>query len=397
MKVALLGFSVCTACAVHLFGAEGSTCFRISAPAGSGITEITADGMATWTNAAPAETYTFQYSQNLVDSGSWVDYVQVPAAGVVTTTWLFDLNAPPGFAFIPAGSFQMGDNLGDGYEWEVPVHKVYVGAFYLERTEVTNEMMVEVMQWAHSQGKISVTSATVRNLEGDSQELLDLDSTDCRITWNRSQLGMKASKSEGYPCVEVTWYGAVAFCNYRSQMEGRTPCYDLSNWACDWNADGYRLPTEAEWERAARGGPSGLRFPWGGSIDHDWANVLANGSAYPYDVSPYTEGTHHPSYDDRSDLHTSPVGSFPPTGQGRRLYDMAGNVSEWCWDWFSTTYYERSTISNPRGPDWAVYRTKRGGSWADGAFYCRVASRVGGSAGYSYGYSGFRCVLPVVQ
>jgi formylglycine-generating enzyme required for sulfatase activity len=396
MKSVLLRFSIFVGFAVLSVVAESSAFFRISGSADSGITEIMADGMVTWTNADPAGTYTFQSNRSPEVPGSWVDHVQVAAAGPATTNWLFDLHPPSGFVLIPAGSFEMGDTFGDGYEWELPVHTVHVSAFYIQTTEVTNDEMLEVMRWAYSQGKISVTTRTVRNREGDPQELLDLDSGDCRITWNGTQFGIKGAKGAGYPCVEVTWYGAVAFCNYRSEMEGRTPCYDLDDWTCDWNADGYRLPTEAEWEKAARGGPSGLRFPWGASIDHDWANVLANGSAYPYDVSPYTEDTHHPSYDDGSDLHTSPVGSFAPTGHGRTLYDMAGNVSEWCLDWFSTTYYERSAISDPRGPDSAVYRTKRGGSWADGAFYCRVASRVSGNAGYSEGYSGLRCVLPAV-
>jgi formylglycine-generating enzyme required for sulfatase activity len=282
----------------------------------------------------------------------------------------------------------------ESYSWEVPQHSVYVSAFYMDRTEVTNDKMVEVMQWAYQQGEISVTTATVRNLEGNQQELLDLDDPDCRITWSGSQFQMKAAKGSGYPCVGVTWYGAVAFCNHRSQMEGLTPCYNLSDWGCNWAANGYRLPTEAEWEKAARGGLSGRRFPWGDEIDHSRANYRASGSAYLYDVSPYTSYTYHPDYDDGGYPYTNPAGDFAPNAYG--LYDMTGNVWEWCWDWYLDSYYSSSPSSNPRGPASGSSRVKRGGSWSGITIYCRTAYRSSGLPAYSLS-RGFRCVRPPGQ
>jgi formylglycine-generating enzyme required for sulfatase activity len=200
------------------------------------------------------------------------------------------------------------------------------------------------------------------------------------------------------PMVEVSWYGAVAYCNWRSSEEGYQACYNLSdpNWSCDFSKSGYRLPTEAEWEYAARGGENSpyYRFPWGDEINHDYANYRANGSAYSYDTSPYTTYTYHPDWNDGIYPYTSVVGSFASNGYG--LYDMAGNVWEWCNDWYDRNYYDVSPYNNPQGPASSPddCRVLRGGSWDINAGYCRVAHR------YDYGYPdarsyvhGFRIVL----
>jgi formylglycine-generating enzyme required for sulfatase activity len=302
--------------------------------------------------------------------------------------------APPGMVFIPAGSFQMGDNFSERGSNELPVHTVYVSAFYMDRYEVTNDEMVRVLNWAYGQGKLTVSASSVRNAEGNSQELVDLDDSNCRISWNGSQFVMKATNGSGYPCVEVTWYGAVAYCNYRTQMEGggRTSCYNLSDWSGNWSATGYRLPTEAEWEKAARGGLSGQRFPWGATIQHARANYYSDSSS-TYDTSP-TRG-YHPNWVDGGWPYTSPVGAFAPNGYW--LYDMAGNVWEWCGDWYSSGYYEVSPGTDPRGPASGSYRVYRGGSWIDNAGYCRVASRDRSNTGLSGGHAGFRAVLPPGQ
>lgn len=299
-----------------------------------------------------------------------------------------------GMVLIPAGSFQMGDSFSEGYPDELPAHTVTVSAFYMDRYEISNDEMVEVMQWAYDNAKIMVSASTVRNATGDQQELLDLDDYDCRITWSGSAFGLKSAKGSGYPCAEVTWYGAAAFCNYRSEKEGLTPCYDLSDWSCNWSANGYRLPTEAEWERAAHGGAAGHRFPWSdtGTIQHARANYRRS-SDFSYDTSP-TRG-HHPDYDNDPEPYTSPVGSFPPNGYG--LYDMAGNVWEWCWDWYGSGYYSGSPGSDPRGPASGSYRVARGGSWENFAFRCRVAHRDGSWPAYSLYSVGFRAVLPPGQ
>jgi formylglycine-generating enzyme required for sulfatase activity len=203
---------------------------------------------------------------------------------------------------------------------------------------------------------------------------------------------MKSAKGSGYPCVEVTWFGAAAFCNYLSEKEGRTTCYDLSNWSCNWSANGYRLPTEAEWERVARGGAFRHRFPWTTSdtIGHGNANYVSS-VGLGYDVSP-TQG-HHPEYKTGGEPYTAPVGSFAPNDFG--VYDMAGNVTEWCWDWYGDDYYANSPENNPRGPASGTYRVLRGGAWDLNAIGCRVSGRTHLWPSVNDRVIGFRTVLPL--
>jgi formylglycine-generating enzyme required for sulfatase activity len=195
------------------------------------------------------------------------------------------------------------------------------------------------------------------------------------------------------PMVMVSWYGAASYCNWRSSAEGYENCYNLSTWECDFSKHGYRLATEAEWEYAARGGENSpyYRFPWGDTINHDYANYYANGSAYSYDTSPYTTYTFHPDWNDGIYPYTAPGGSFSANGYG--LYDMAGNVWEWCNDWYDEDYYDVSPFDNPAGPASGTYRVLRGGSWYYYAYHCRVAYRYSGTPGYRYYHVGFRFVL----
>lgn len=276
--------------------------------------------------------------------------------------------APAGMALIPAGSFQMGDSL-DGLSSALPVHSVYVSAFYMDRTEVTWAKWQEVRTWAAASG------------------------------YDIGAVG--AGKASNHPVHSVNWYDVVKWCNARSQMEGKNPCYNVSGATyktgssaptCNWSASGYRLPTEAEWEKAARGGLSGKRFPWGDTIQHGRANYYSS-TSYGYDTSS-TRG-HHPNYDDAPTPYTSPVGSFSPNGYG--LYDMAGNLWEWCWDWYGSSYYASSPGSDPRGPATGSYRVLRGGCWYYYAYYCRAAIRDYYYPGYRLNYFGFRAVLPPGQ
>ena len=290
-----------------------------------------------WAAGPSGPWYSFEGSgllNGIIVSGSGSVTSSVPMCyRVVAVT-----NTPPPLSRnmvpIPGGT-------NSGTDPDFGSYSLSVSTFYMDRYEVTNDEMVRVMQWAYDNSKLIVSASSVRNAQGDQEEFLDLDDVDCRITWSGSVFGMKSAKGSGYPCVEVTWYGAAAYCNYRSEIDGRTPCYNLNDWSCNLNANGYRLPTNDEWEYAARGGLRGKRFPWGDTITHSQANYNSNWSGgapfSSYDLTA-TSG-YHPSYDDGGYPYTSPAGDFAANGYG--LYDMAGNVWEWCNDASGSSRYFR--------------------------------------------------------
>jgi sulfatase modifying factor 1 len=305
-----------------------------------------------------------------------------------------DGQAPTGMVLIPGGSFQMGNAFtGEGDSDELPVHTVYVSPYYIDACEVTNTQYKDALNWAKAQGNlITVTGGVVYKYNsGTSYPYCDTttNSSYSRITWNGSTFGVVAGK-ENHPMVMVSWYGAVAYANWRSAMEGRPLCYNLSDWSCNFAAAGYRLPTEAEWEKAARGGAAGHRFPWSDTdfIQHARANYYSS-TSYSYDNSP-TRG-YHPTFATGGYPYTSPVGYFAPNGYG--VYDMAGNVWEWCHDWYSSFYYSISPSSNPTGPASGSYRVRRGGSWYHGASHCRCAYRSYSSPDDRFDSYGFRLAL----
>jgi formylglycine-generating enzyme required for sulfatase activity len=276
--------------------------------------------------------------------------------------------------FIPAGVFGMGDYIGDTVfpSDELPPGTVFISDFFIDRFEVTNEDMRSVMQWAFDNLKISASSTGVTNAEGNPQQLLNLaanPNTPNAITFDGSTFSVSAGRDD-HPCVWVSWYGAVAYCNYLSQREGRTPCYNLSDWSCNFAANGYRLPTEAEWEKAARGGLEGARFPWGDLLSPALANYNVGGSSG----------------------NSTPVGSYPANGYG--LHDAAGNAFEWCWDWYSGTYYTVQPGSDPTGPLTGTDKCSRGGSFGQDWERIRVSRRERIGPGFSFYDAGFRVVLP---
>ncbi len=305
---------------------------------------------------------------------------------------------PADMVLIPGGSFQMGDTFGDEPSdgSELPVHTVHTDAFYMGVYEVANQQYADALNWAYGQGDVINISGGVVYKYNSGTEYPYCDTTTIltpsHITWNGSTFGVTSGR-EDHPVAMVSWYGSVAYANWRSAMEGKALCYDLSTWERNFGT-GYRLPTEAEWEKAARGGVSGQRFPWGNTINHTHANYKANGSAFDYDDSPYTSFTYHPDFDDDGCPYTSPVGHFAANCYG--LCDMCGNVQEWCNDWYGGSYYTdpEATQPNPDGPATGDYRVLRGGGWSINAHFCRTAYR--GGNGYPrnrYQGVGFRLVM----
>ncbi len=251
---------------------------------------------------------------------------------------------------IPAGEFQMGSN--DGYSNEKPVHTVYLDAFAIDKYELAN---AQYAQFLNEYGKNT-------NSAGHKvYELIYIDNNWCKIIKGGNAYRSVASY-ENHPVINVSWHGAAAYAQFY----------------------GKRLPTEAEWEKAARGGLAGKRFPWG---DSDPDGTQSNFA----DKSRYRSSDHNLSDKSVDDgyQYTAPVGSFTPNGYG--LYDMAGNVGEWCSDWYGEKYYSSSLSHNPMGPSSGTRRVVRGGSWNAIPRFVRVASRAMGPPTATNNNTGFRC------
>jgi len=300
--------------------------------------------------------------------------IDILDALVFSRHWLGSI--PEGMVFVRGGEFEMGDHYDVGAPAEDPNHLVYVDSFCMDTYEVTNQQYCEFLNSALSENLIEVrTGPIVYGLDAnepycDTHEY----ETENRISWGGETFTVVTGK-ESHPMVRVTWYGAVGYCNWRSAQDGRSSCYDLSASTCDFSVRGYRLPSEAEWEYAARGGLEYYKYPWGNDPDYSKANWEDSGDPYESGGYPYT----------------TPVGYYAANGYG--LYDMAGNVWEWCNDWYGFDYYSWSPYYNPRGPasDWR--RVFRGGCLQYGHLTSRVAHRGYSTPNTTRSYGGFRTVV----
>lgn len=243
--------------------------------------------------------------------------------------------APDGIemAKIPGGRFTMGDK----DEVDAPPHEVTISPFYMDRHLVTQAQYERLM-------------------------------ADNPSRW----------KGAENPVEQVRWSDAVRFCNRRSSQEGLTACYNLDTWECNFDADGYRLPTEAEWEYACRAGTNTAYF---------MGNSAAKLADYAW-------------FKDNANRRPHPVGKKQANAWG--LYDMCGNLWQWCNDFYQVDYYDQSPPKDPRGPAAGETKVIRGGSWKSSADACRSGYRNNENPGYvdvCFGYDiyGFRCVRKVTD
>jgi formylglycine-generating enzyme required for sulfatase activity len=319
--------------------------------------------------------------------------------------------APPEMVFVAAGEFQMGDPFFEGDPDAWAVHAVYLDAYYIYTHEVTNQLMADTLNWALAQGGlIEVTGDGVVKQPGTDIEYCDTEESFSYslLAWDGVRFAPKPNKDH-QPLLSISWHGAVAFCNLRSMMEGRTPCYDLSTWACDFDADGYRLPTEAEWEKAAAWDPveqRHYRFSEHSDgcgedcLDGHRANFFESGDPYEAGSFPWLtpvgfyNGEHHHKWD--FDWPGNLVDY--PTQDAQSYYgcrDMTGSLLEWCNDWYYDRYYLNSPYENPQGPPSGEYRVARSGSWLNTPLYCRSANRIYLTPENRTITYGFRCVTRV--
>jgi sulfatase modifying factor 1 len=323
-------------------------------------------------------------------------YVDLEDFAVLASQWLTGFHIPYDFVALPGGTFYMGDTFNEGLSDERPVHTVELNSFYMCRYEVTNKEYCAYLNSSYQSGLIDVIDGTVyKASSGTNRPYCDTHSASdsSQIDYSGGIFSIRTKGGQdmsGYPMVCVSWYGAAAYCNWRSLQEGKELCYNLFAWDCDFSKKGYRLPTEAEWEYAARGSYSNFRFPWGDEIAHYLANYYSS-SDYAYDVSE-TRGF-NPSWNDGIFPYTSPVLFGAPNLY--KLKNMSGNVMEWANDWYSPTYYGTTPYPhvNPTGPVTGEMCVLRGGSWGNDAERCRVAARDSHAPYFRGDVIGFRLVL----
>lgn len=251
---------------------------------------------------------------------------------------LVGATAPAGTVLIPAGEFLMGSY--EGSEFEKPVHRVHLDAYYLDETPVTNEQFAAFVD---ATGYCTTAESVKENVDPHDKRFQPTG-----ISWQT----FATTDRKDHPVIYVSWYDANAY----------------AKWI------GKRLPTEAEWEKAARGGLEGKRFPWGdespGQSHTNWNQLQPDSLSVP----------------------TTPVKNFTPNRYG--LYDMVGNVWEWCGDWYLESYYIISPGRNPKGPGNGQYRVRRGASWnVREDFRLRCTNRGAMLPGKFWPNMGFRCAF----
>lgn len=258
------------------------------------------------------------------------------------------------FVYVPQGSFVMGSTPKE-YD-EKPSHTVKLNSFFISKYETTHKEYIEFL----NNKKVEENGMYM------DKKLISLKDSECSISYNSKGFYFKGSDialNPDTPVIKVSWWGAIAYCNWLSEKEGISPAYDLKTGEfIDKNGnktndiskvEGYRLPTEAEWEYAAKGGSTG-------------SNTIYAGSKKADDVAWYS------TLDKRLEK-ISEVGKKAPNELG--IYDMSGNVWEWCNDWYQEEAYSKHTESNPNINTKTEWKVRRGGSWVNEPEFCRVENR----------------------
>ncbi|MDR1126551.1 MAG: formylglycine-generating enzyme family protein [Treponema sp.] len=285
-----------------------------------------------------------RYSERYTALTDGMDVMPKLAAGLNGTTIVVSGGGgsggtPAGFVRVPSGIFSMG---GTMYDWEKPMHQVTISrAFYMSDHEVTQKEWYDVM---------GTTVRQQRDMRDKSWSLY--------------------GEGDNNPMYYVSWYEAIEYCNKRSIAEGLTPAYSGSGdyITCNFKANGYRLPTEAEWEWAAKGG------------GEDFIMIYEYSGSNSVDEVAWYKGN--------SGSQTHPVKTR--RGNSLGLYDMSGNVYEWCWDWYGA--YSSGAQTDPAGAAGGTLRVYRGGSWIVDAQSVRSVSRDGDTPSVGGGIIGFRLV-----
>lgn len=336
--------------------------YRLVAETNTTITGWTASGDLTWTNSATNIAYTIQATSDL--GNSLTSFWGAVETGQVTNQIMTSRVAKPETPFpflnstvlIPAGEFIIGNIYSLFGDADYPAHTIRLPAFYMDTTEVTKEKWDAIIDWATNNGYVFEGTAT----------------------------GIETN----FPITNVSWHDCIKWCNARSEKEGYNPVYftdeaktiffktgtnDLSATCVNWLGNGYRLPTEAEWEKAARGGLPQNYYPWPSPGPTNDPTIYLDPTNANYASS-----------------DTIAVGSFYANAYG--LFDMSGNVYEWCWDYWDW-YYNFTDLT---GPNSGTERVIRGGAFSSGSssgeLQCSARDKPQKPGKTDFLGLGFRCV-----
>ena len=308
------------------------------------------------------------------------------------------------FVRIPGGTFSMGDHFNfvdpDHPSDEVPLHNVTISPFYMSTTLVTTQEYVTFLNAARSSSQIEVRSGVVYATGGSQPFAYTTTAVPLSTISYANNTFTARTGRELHPAVGIRWFGTAAYANWLSTRDGYSPCYDLTTGMCDLAKSSYRLPTEAEWEWAARGGHTNpyYQFPWGNNTNADGTLSNWQGSNDPWENGDYPRttpvGFFNGSLRQKGDWNWPAAATSYQTSDGSNSYgltDMAGNVWQWVNDWYSASYYQYCVTNNitvdPPGPangdimqNNIPWRAMRGGTWWNGGGqqfygYSRVSNR----------------------